>query len=175
MNLRNEMKTIKTTLLVVLAGALLTPPRLAAADHGHGSHGSAAQPGPKKAKVKPYPMATCVVSGEKLGGDMGDAYVFSQDGQEVKLCCKSCLKDFSKDVTGHMKRIAAAAKNVKPYRLETCLVSGEKFGGDMGDLVLFVHEGREIKLCCNDCTKEFKKDPAKHIKKLEAAEKQIKK
>jgi hypothetical protein len=175
MNLKNEMKTIQTTLFMLLAGALMTLPRLAAADLGHGRQGGAAQPGAKKAKVKPYPLATCVVSGEKLGGDLGDTYVLSQDGQEVKLCCKSCLKDFNKDVPAHMKKIAAAAKNVKPYRLDTCLVSGEKFGGDMGVPVLLVHEGREIKLCCNDCIKEFKKDPAKHIKKLEAAEKQIKK
>ena len=60
-------------------------------------------------KAKPYPLTKCVVSDEKLG-DMGDPYVFTQDGQEVKLCCKSCLKDFKKDTAKYMKKIAAAEK-----------------------------------------------------------------
>lgn len=35
----------------------------------------------------------------------------------------------------------------------------------------FVHEGREIKLCCKGCLKDFKKDADNHIKKIEEAEK----
>jgi hypothetical protein len=63
----------------------------------------------KEEKAKAYPLKTCVVSDEKLG-DMGDPYVFTQDGQEVKLCCKSCLKDFKKDSAKYMKKIAKAEK-----------------------------------------------------------------
>jgi len=47
--------------------------------------------------------------------------------------------------------------------------------GSMGDPYVFTHEGREIKLCCKGCLDDFKKDPAKYIKKLEAAEKKQKK
>ena len=43
------------------------------------------------------------------------------------------------------------------------------------DAYVFVHEGREIKLCCKSCLKDFKKDPAKYIKKIEAAEAKAKK
>lgn len=57
----------------------------------------------------------------------------------------------------------------KPYTLKTCAVSGEKLD-EMGKPYVFTHEGREIKLCCKDCLKDFKKDPAKYIKKIEAAE-----
>jgi len=32
----------------------------------------------------------------------------------------------------------------------------------------FKHEGREIKLCCKDCLKTFKQNPAKYIEKLDA-------
>jgi hypothetical protein len=67
-----------------------------------------------------------------------------------------------------------AEKKAKPYPLTTCLVSGEKLGG-MGEAFVFTHEGREIKLCCKSCQKEFKKDTAKYIKKLEEAEKKAKK
>jgi hypothetical protein len=34
----------------------------------------------KTAKAKPYPMEKCIVSDEKLGGDMGDPYVFVHNG-----------------------------------------------------------------------------------------------
>ncbi|HOW66233.1 MAG TPA: hypothetical protein P5186_04630 [Candidatus Paceibacterota bacterium] len=68
--------------------------------------------------------------------------------------------------------IAAATKAnpPKPYPLETCAVTGEKLGG-MGKPYVFTHEGREIKLCCKGCLKEFNKNTAKYIKKLEEAEK----
>ncbi|MCU0782601.1 MAG: TRASH domain-containing protein [Verrucomicrobia bacterium] len=66
------------------------------------------------------------------------------------------------------------AGTVKPYPLERCVVSGEKLG-EMGKPYVFTHEGREIKLCCKSCLKEFKKDPAKYVKKIEEAEAKAKK
>lgn len=68
----------------------------------------------------------------------------------------------------------AKTEKPKPYPLKTCVVSGEKFGGDMGDPYVFTHQGREIKLCCKSCLKDFNKEPAKYIKKLEEAEKAAK-
>lgn len=65
-----------------------------------------------EAKAKPYPLKTCVVSDEKLG-DMGTPYVFTHDGREVKLCCKSCLKDFNKDSAKYVKKMEAAEKPAK--------------------------------------------------------------
>jgi len=44
----------------------------------------------------PYTLKTCLVSDEKLGS-MGDPYVFVHEGQEIKLCCKKCLKSFNLD------------------------------------------------------------------------------
>ena len=55
-------------------------------------------------------LKTCPVSGEKLGGDMGKPFVFVYKEQEVKLCCKSCKKDFDKDPAKYMKLIRAADK-----------------------------------------------------------------
>jgi hypothetical protein len=63
--------------------------------------------------AKPYPLKTCIVSGEKLDGDMGKPYVFVEQGQEVKLCCKSCLKDFKKEPARYLKKIAEAKKDAK--------------------------------------------------------------
>jgi YHS domain-containing protein len=58
----------------------------------------------------PDKLKTCPVSGDKLGGDMGDAYRFVYKGQEVKLCCKDCKKDFDKDPEKYLKKIRAADK-----------------------------------------------------------------
>jgi len=62
------------------------------------------------AKAKPFPesIKTCLVSGEKLG-EMGKPYVFVYEGQEVKLCCKGCLKKFDKEPAKYLAKINAAA------------------------------------------------------------------
>ncbi len=54
--------------------------------------------------VKPYPLKTCVVSGETLG-EMGNPYVFVFHGQELKLCCKGCLKTFSKEPEKYLAKM----------------------------------------------------------------------
>ena len=68
------------------------------------------------AKAKPYPLKTCVVSGEKFGGDMGDPYVFTYEGREVKLCCKGCLDDFKKDAAKYVKKMEAAEAKDAPKK-----------------------------------------------------------
>lgn len=60
---------------------------------------------------------------------------------------------------------ADAPSEVKPYPLAVCIVSDEELGS-MGDPVVFVHNGQEIKVCCNDCKPAFEKDPAKYMAKL---------
>jgi hypothetical protein len=98
------MKTLQKFTGAVLLSAFLAAPFL----------GFAAESKDKKdEKAKPYPLKTCVVSDEKLGGDMGEPYVFTHQGQEIKLCCKSCLKDFKKDTAKYMKKIEEAAKKDK--------------------------------------------------------------
>ena len=62
------------------------------------------------------------------------------------------------------------AEKPKPYLLKTCITDDEKLGS-MGAPYVFTHEGREIKLCCKGCLDDFKKNSAKYMKKLEAAEK----
>ena len=57
-------------------------------------------------------LTTCPVSGDKLG-EMGDAFVFTYQGQEVKLCCKSCKKKFDKDPEKYMAMIRAADKKTE--------------------------------------------------------------
>jgi len=61
----------------------------------------------KTDKPKPYPLDKCIVSDEKLGG-MGKPFVFTYEGQEIKLCCKSCQKDFKKDPAKYLKKLKGA-------------------------------------------------------------------
>ena len=61
---------------------------------------------------------------------------------------------------------ANASAKPKPYPLKTCVVSGDVIGDDMGKPVTLVNKGQEMKFCCSDCVKDFKKDPDKYLKKL---------
>ena len=90
------MNITKYITTIALAGSLLAPVVGLAAD--------------KKEKVKPYPLKDCIVSDEKLGGDMGKPYVFEYKGQEIQLCCKSCKKDFDKEPAKYIKKLEAAQK-----------------------------------------------------------------
>jgi hypothetical protein len=92
----------------LLGGLLAGPLAITAAEHDHAGAAKSA-----KASAKPYPLKTCIVSDEKLDGDMGKAYVFLHEGQEIKLCCKSCLKDFNKDPAKYIKKLAEAQKSGK--------------------------------------------------------------
>ncbi len=84
--------------LALLAAGLIAGPTLAAAED-------------QKAAVKPYPLDTCLVSDEKLGADASmKTFVFTHEGQEIKLCCKSCQKDFKKDPTKYLKKLESAGQ-----------------------------------------------------------------
>ena len=69
----------------------------------------------KDAKPKPYSIKTCIVSGEQLDGDMGKPYVFTYQDREIKLCCKSCLKDFNKEPPSSSRSLRRW-KRPKPIR-----------------------------------------------------------
>lgn len=55
----------------------------------------------------PYPLKTCVVTGEELGS-MGKPYVHQHEGREVQFCCKGCLKKFDKEPAKYLSKIDAA-------------------------------------------------------------------
>ena len=94
------MKKLKSlTAALLLTGALAAPVVVSGADT-------------KADKPKPYPLKTCITDGEKLGS-MGDPYVFTHEGREIKLCCKGCLKDFNKDSAKFMKKIEKAEAKAK--------------------------------------------------------------
>lgn len=58
---------------------------------------------------KPYPLDTCIISGDKLGS-MGKPHTIVRNGQEVKFCCAGCEDDFNKEPEKYLNEIAAKAE-----------------------------------------------------------------
>jgi YHS domain-containing protein len=119
-----------------------------------------------------YPVETCVVSGEKLGGEMGAAYDYVHKNRLVRLCCKNCVASLEKDPGKYLAKLdnAVVEKQGKTYPLDVCVVSGEKLGG-MGAPLDYVHNGQLVRFCCKGCVKPFEKDPANYMEKIHSATK----
>jgi hypothetical protein len=60
--------------------------------------------------ARPYPLKTCLIDDKKLGEQ---PYDFTYKGQDIKLCCKECMKDFKKDSAKYLVKIEAAGKERK--------------------------------------------------------------
>jgi hypothetical protein len=71
---------------------------------------------------------------------------------------------------------SVAASTPVPYPLDTCIISGDKLGGDMGPPIVFIYQdaakgiNQEIKFCCPMCKPKFLADPDKYMKIIRAAE-----
>ncbi|HVS51628.1 MAG TPA: hypothetical protein VHD62_04675 [Opitutaceae bacterium] len=66
-----------------------------------------------------------------------------------------------------------AAPTPDNYPLTVCVVSGDKLG-EMGRPVEYVYKqpgkpDRIVRFCCKDCIKDFEKEPAKYLQKLDEA------
>ena len=90
------MKAIKNLTAALLALSVLAGPLASWADDAKAD-----------AKLKPYPLKTCVVSGEKLG-EMGEPYIYKYQDRELKFCCKGCVKDFNKEPAKYIKKLEEA-------------------------------------------------------------------
>ena len=106
----NATKSPLTLSALVVSSALLVTAALgfvgcssSGHDHSGHSHGSAA--------AKPYPLTKCLVTDE--GFNHGKPYTFVHQGQEIKLCCKSCLKDFNKNPDKFLKKLKDAEAKKK--------------------------------------------------------------
>ena len=53
------------------------------------------------------------------------------------------------------------------YSLSTCPISGKRLGS-MGEPVVKLYEGREVRYCCGSCIKKFEKDLAASLSALDA-------
>ena len=56
------------------------------------------------AAAKPYPLKVCLVTDEVLGS-MGKIITKVYDGQEIKFCCKACIKKFEADKAKYLAKL----------------------------------------------------------------------
>ena len=113
-----------------------------------------------------YPLETCPVSGEKLGGDPKMAPVdFVSGTRLVRFCCKDCIAKFEKDPSATMTKLDAAyitAQKAK-YTVDVCPVEGKKLDDKAVDAL---YGNKLVRVCCNDCKAELAKSPDVVLKKL---------
>lgn len=110
----------KSTCLATLLLALSAPLAFAAPVHAHPTPPAETTPDTAwlaQAKAD-YPLKTCVVSEEEIGGPMGEGidHVYKQDGKPdrlVRFCCKMCLPKFNKEPAKYLKLIDEAAAKAK--------------------------------------------------------------
>jgi len=104
----------------LLALVFSTGTAFAWAAHDHAATDKAAAPEAAwlaQAKAD-YPLKTCVVSGEEIGGSMGAGIDFvyqpvGKPGRLVRFCCRDCRKDFDQDPAKYLQRIDEAAAQAK--------------------------------------------------------------
>lgn len=56
--------------------------------------------------AKPYPLNTCIVTENELGS-MGDPVSINHEGQQVKFCCKPCVKKFQADPQKYLSKLGS--------------------------------------------------------------------
>lgn len=122
-----------------------------------------------------YPLDTSVVSGKKLS-KAADAKPldFVYANRLIRVVDEAEKAEFLKDPKKHLATLdkAVIEKQGKDYSLTTCVVSGDKLGSaDKHETTDVVIAGRLIRLCCDMCVKDLKKEPAKFIGIVDAARK----
>lgn len=151
------MKMNQVLFLVTVLFLLAAAPTVMAADDS------------KAAADHHYPIATCIVSGEKLGS-MGDPIKYDYKGREVQFCCEMCIQKFESDPDTYLKVLDQAIidAQVEDYPLTTCVVSGNELGS-MGDPYQFVYDNQLVQFCCQMCLKKFEQEPGKFMSKVDEA------
>ena len=75
--MKTKLRTLITTALLGLSLAACSNPQTTPSTQG----------------VKPYPLTQCIVTDNDLDS-MGGSITKVYNGQEIKFCCKPCIKKF---------------------------------------------------------------------------------
>ena len=165
--------TVHFRLALLLAAAALIAPAPGTRAAEEAKKDAAKAPAAKEAKADDYPLDTCPVTGGKLG-EMGKPVVHNYKGREVRFCCGGCVKPFEKEPAKYLKKMdeAIIKKETATYPLKTCVVTGDKLGGEMGKPIDLVVQNHLVRVCCAGCVKKVEKEPAKYLKMIAAARKE---
>ncbi|MBK8095443.1 MAG: hypothetical protein IPK32_26630 [Verrucomicrobiaceae bacterium] len=86
--MKTALRTFLTTVLLGLSLSACTAPEAAQATYN----------------AKPYPLKTCLVTGNDLDS-MGGPITKVYDGQEIKFCCKPCVKKFEANKAKYLAKL----------------------------------------------------------------------
>ncbi len=176
------MKTRSTLVLsiAVLSGLAASPVLAQPAGHDHQQRVPAKADAPQEGKDQkpemaaadkrigdPYPLATCPITGEKLGS-MGEPVVKLYEGREVRFCCKSCPPKFEKDLAKSLETLdTAIIKDQGPiYPFKTSVVTGKELPEKPYE---FVSGNRLIRLGAEAEKADYLKDTKTYLGKLDEA------
>ncbi|MBI1291668.1 hypothetical protein GC173_10560 [bacterium] len=173
------MKSITTTLIALTLATRAAFAHEASdhSSHDHAAHqaeAEASQPAEQSEATRvgdPWPLDTCVVSGEKLGS-MGDPIIKLQGGREVRFCCEGCVGMFD---NGPEKYLAKADEIIieqqkAHYPLDYCVIdTGESVSGNPEKDSFSVVGNRLFIYCCPPCDEKVRAEPAKYIEILDKA------
>lgn len=57
----------------------------------------------------PYPLTTCLVSGDKLGA-MNSPVMINYHGTEVRFCCHDCAESFQQNPAKYLAKLKGVAQ-----------------------------------------------------------------
>ena len=128
--------------------------------------------------------AVCPISAEPIDGKTFADF----KGSKVGFCCAGCVRPFGLWDDGRKEQFIAAALTAMagggqktpastqpqkedaragdPYTLDVCPISGGKLGS-MGDPVVKVYDGREVRFCCAGCVKPFEAEKETNFAKID--------
>ncbi len=115
---------------------------------------------------------TCPFTGNPINPDV--TVTIGED--TVGFCCAGCAGVFEKwdkekqltyiaDQKGAQSKVELAV--VAPYLLDTCPITGKKLGS-MGEPVIEIIDGREVRFCCGGCVDKFNADKESKFKEIDA-------
>ncbi|MCC7169799.1 MAG: hypothetical protein IT459_05070, partial [Planctomycetes bacterium] len=153
-----------TTSVAMLLAVLLAPTSVSAQGHDHSTHGSSETPA-KSARVGDVYLLDIDAVDAKPLGPIGAQIVRLHEGREFRFSSKTNADAFEVAPAKYIAAVDAkmVAQQRGDYPLETCLVSGEKLGGEMGDPIDYIYGNRLVRFCCKGCIGKFGKDSKKFL------------
>jgi len=132
-----------------------------------------------KREGMPYPLPTCIVSGEPLGADTVTLILENQksgadNGRELKFCCSKCVERFQANPGDYLPKFNAeiVKQQLAWYPAVSCPVMPDEklpMPGQPGadEVKNVVYKNRLVRLCCAKCVRRFNANPEQFLKLLD--------
>ncbi|MEI7902665.1 MAG: YHS domain-containing protein [bacterium] len=105
------------------------------------------------------PQTKCPV----MKGKIDKSLFVEYEGKRIYVCCKECIETVKKDPAKYIRELEAGGVTLEKAQT-VCPV----LGGKIDKKVYADYNGKHVYFCCAGCIEQFKKEPDKYLKKLEA-------